>query len=78
MSNRILVVCSFVESARSGGAQIGKPLTEVFSEIRNAIFSDALQNGKVLITSSDALALARIPSTRAAMLAETNEANGSQ
>jgi hypothetical protein len=40
MSDRILVVRIFLESAHSGGAQTGKRLTQGFS--CNAIFSDEL------------------------------------
>jgi hypothetical protein len=54
MSDRILFIRSFVESARAIGTQTGKPLTQVLGEIRNAIFSDELQNGKILISSNEA------------------------
>lgn len=52
--DRIVLVRSFVESARAIGAEAGKPLTLVLAEIRNAIFRDELQNGKILISSSEA------------------------
>ena len=52
--DRVLFIRSFVESARSIGAQTGKPLSQVLAEIRNAIFSDELQNGKILISSAEA------------------------
>lgn len=51
---RITLIRSFVESARSIGAETNKPLTQVLSEIRNAIFRDELQNGKILISSAEA------------------------
>lgn len=54
MADRILFIRSFVESARSVGQQTGKPLTQVLAEIRNAIFSDELQSGKILISSAEA------------------------
>jgi hypothetical protein len=52
--DRVLFIRSFVESARTIGTQTGKPLTQVLVEIRNAIFSDELQNGKILISSAEA------------------------
>jgi hypothetical protein len=52
--DRILFIRSFVESARAIGQQTAKPLTQVLSEIRNAIFSDELQSGKILISSAEA------------------------
>jgi hypothetical protein len=51
---RTLLIRSFVESARALGVQASKPLTLVLSEVRNAIFSDNIQNGKVLISSGEA------------------------
>ena len=52
--DRILFIRSFVESARTIGTQTSKPLTQVLSDIRNSIFSDNLQNGKILISSAEA------------------------
>ncbi|MEY2466758.1 MAG: hypothetical protein QOD03_1279 [Verrucomicrobiota bacterium] len=52
--DRILFIRSFVESARAVGTQTSKSLTQVLAEIRNAIFSDELQNGKILISTAEA------------------------
>jgi hypothetical protein len=54
MADRILFIRSFVESARNTGQQANKPLTQVLADIRNAIFSDELQNGKILISTGEA------------------------
>ena len=52
--DRTLLIRGFVESARAIGIQTNKALTQVLSEVRNAIFSDELQNGKILISSTEA------------------------
>jgi hypothetical protein len=53
MANRILLIRALVASAKNK-APDGRKLTEFIGDIRDAIFADSIQDGKILVSSAEA------------------------